>query len=115
MTFDDGILTIYETSNDANGGEKPHVVLSEKARYYFSFKTLGISRYYTAKQAMQDIEMVVAIPGWDDISALDIVVLESGKQYKIAMRQAVLDDDGLRITKLSLERLGDSYEHAIKD
>ena len=49
------------------------------------------------------------IPGWNDISALDICVLEDGRQYKLAMIQPTTDENGLRVTKLSLERLGENY------
>lgn len=109
MTFDDGILTIYAAKNEAYTGLMPQIVLHEKERFYFSFDTLGISRYYTALQARQQIEAVVNIPGWPDICATDICALEDGRQYRIVMRQPTLDDQGLRITKLSLERLGDKY------
>lgn len=110
MTFDDGILTIYAAKNEAHTGMMPKTVLYEKERFYFSFDTLGISRYYTALQARQQIEAVVNIPGWPNICATDICALEDGRQYRIVMRQPTLDDQGLRITKLSLERLGDKYE-----
>lgn len=110
MTFDDGILTIYAAKNEAYTGLMPKIVLYEKERFYFSFDTLGISRYYTALQARQQIEAVVNVPGWPDICATDICALEDGRQYRIVMRQPTMDDQGLRITKLSLERLGDKYE-----
>lgn len=109
MTFDDGILTIYKTENIGEPGMKPVVGLVEKDRYYFGFDTLGINRYFTALQAKQQIECVVNIPGWDDIRATDICELEDGSQFRIVMRQPTIDEDGLRITKLSLERLGDKY------
>lgn len=109
MTFDDGILTIYKTENIGEPGMKPVVGLVEKDRYYFGFDTLGINRYFTALQAKQQIECVVNIPGWDDIMATDICELEDGSQFRIVMRQPTMDEDGLRITKLSLERLGDKY------
>ena len=113
MTFDDGILIICTTENAVEEGMKPVPVLVEKEKFYFGYDTLGITRYYTALQARQQIESVVNIPGWNDISSLDICVLENGNQYRLAMIQPQLDDDGLRITKLSLERLGENY--AFKD
>lgn len=109
MTFDDGILTIYETKNMAEPGEKPVIGLIEKGRYYYNYDTLGVVRYYNAMQAQQKLEAVVNIQGWNDISSLDICVLENKKQYKCSMIQATHDDNGLKITKLSLERLGEEY------
>lgn len=109
MTFDDGILTIYNTENIGEPGMKPEIGLVEKERFYYSFDTLGINRYYTALQAQQQIESVVNIPGWPEIAATDICALENGDQFRIVMRQPQLNDDGLRITKLSLERMEEKY------
>lgn len=114
MTFDDGILTIYRTQNTANPGEKPKTELIEKEKYYYGFDTLGINRYYTALQAKQQIECVVNIPGWGNITALDICELENGMQYRIAMRQPSWNEDGLKITKLSLERIDEKYDIKIE-
>lgn len=112
QTFDDGILTIYSTVNTAEPGMKPIIQLEEKEQYYYGFETLGVNRYYTALQAQQQIESVVCVPGWGDISATDICAIENGDQFNIRMRQPTLDDEGLRITKLSLERV--NQEYAIK-
>lgn len=108
-TFNDGILTIYRTENIGDPGMKPVVGLVKKERYHYGFDTLGFNRYYTALEAKQQIESVVNIPGWGDIRATDICELENGDQFKIALRQPTLDDDGLRITKLSLERVDEKY------
>ncbi len=113
MTFDDGILIIYSVENIAEPGMMPVEGLVEKEKYYYGFDTLGINRYYTAMQAKQLIESVVNIPGWGEIKATDICALDNGDQFRIAMRQPTFDENGLRITKLSLERIGDQYD--IKD
>lgn len=110
MTFDDGILTIYEVTNSAQPGAKPVPALAEKSRHYFEYETLGVTRYYTALQANQQIAAVVDIPGWNDVKTTDICVLEDGGQYTVAMVQPTFDEDGLRITKLSLERVSQTYE-----
>lgn len=109
MTFDDGILTIYTVTNTAQPGQMPVEGLEEKEKYYYGFDTLGINRYYTALQAQQQIEAVVNVPGWGDIAATDICALDNGDQFRIVMRQATSDDNGLRITKLSLERINEKY------
>lgn len=109
MTFDDGILTIYKVENTAHPGQMPVEGLTEKDRYYYGFDTLGINRFYTALQAQQQIEAVVNVPGWGDIAATDVCALDNGDQFRIAMRQPTLDDNGLRITKLSLERINEKY------
>lgn len=108
-TFDDGILTIYTTENIGEPGMKPVIGLVEKEKYYYGFDTLGINRFYTALQAKQQIESVVNIPGWNNIAATDICALDDGTQFRIVMRQPTFDEDRLRITKLSLERMDEQY------
>lgn len=111
MTFDHGIIGIYEVVNDASPGNMPMEKLKKKFDSYFAFSTLGIQRYYTALQAKQQLEAVVNLPDWQDVKALDIAVLESGVQYRIQTVQPTWDDNNLKITRLSLERLGNAYEY----
>lgn len=110
MTFDEGILNIYSMGNIADKGEKPRYMLSLKSQHYYGYDTLGINRYYTALQANQQIEAVVNIPEWHDININDICTLENGFQYQIRMIQPGFDDNNLKFTKLSLERLGENYD-----
>ena len=110
MTFDDGIVSIYQLVNTAGNGEKPKYKLALKERFYFGFDTLGITRYYTALQAKVQLSHVINIPGWGEVDPTDIAVLEDGKQYRLPLIQPQLDDDNLRITKLSLERITQEYE-----
>ena len=118
MTFDDGILGIYQLTDQSSPGKMPIEGLSFLEKFYFGYETLGINRYYTAMQANQQIESVVSIPGWQEIPAnVSIAVLakEDGtldsdcRQYRIVMVQPTMDESGLRITRLSLERIGENY------
>lgn len=111
MTYDDGIVGIYEIANvQTTKGAKPKKGLSLKERYYFGFDTLGLSRYYTALEANQQIAAVINTPGWNDInSGKDIAIMEDGSQYTVQLAQKMLDNDNLRMTKLSLERIGEEY------
>lgn len=110
MTFDDGILTIYNVVNGANPGCKPAEKLEIKDRYYFGYFSLGITRYYKALEADQHISCVVCVPGWSDIKVTDICVMEDGAQNRIRMVQPEHDEQGLRIMKLTLERVDQKYE-----
>ena len=112
MTFDDGILHIYDLVQVSNNTLKPEFRLSERAAFYFGFDVVGINRYYTAMRANVQIDAVVNIPDWDEVNPLCIVVLEDNKQYKIAQIQPMTDEYGLRITKLSLTRITENYEYA---
>lgn len=110
MTYDDGILRICEQVKVSGNTVKPETRLRERTRHYFGYDVLGINRYYTALRANVKIDAVVNIPGWDVIDSRDIVVLEDGSQYRLALVQPQLDRDGLRMTKLSITRITESYD-----
>ena len=116
MTFDDGIVGVYELTDVIVAGKQPKNGLSLLNKFYFGYDTLGINRYYTALQANQEIAAVINIPGWNTIAAnkhiaiiADVDGEMDGDQYRIVMVQPMLDEYGLRITKLTLERIGDKY------
>lgn len=110
MTYDDGILVIYSVGNAAAPGDKPVMQLTKKSRHYYGFEELGITRYYQAKSANQQIACVVRIPGWEDIKGTDICALDDGTQYQIRMVQPTTDDTGLHMMKITLERVKQDYE-----
>ena len=118
MTFDDGIVGVYELTQRKVPGKMPVEGLDLKEKFYFGHETLGIQRYYTALQAKQEIDSVISVPGWNMIKAnrhiaiiadADGVIDGSCDQYRIVMVQLTTDEDNLRITRLSLERIGDNY------
>ena len=112
MTFDDGILTVYSVENVADPGDKPIKGLSEKDRYYYGYSTLGLTRYYTALQANQEIQAVVCVPGWGDVKNTDVIIMDEQPdvQYQVNLVQPETDDNGLRIMRLTLERMDHNYE-----
>lgn len=110
MTFDDGILAIYNVANAAAPGCKPVEHLELKEKYYYGYESLGLTRYYKALEADQHISCVVHIPGWNDVKVTDICELEDGNRYMIRMCQPDHDENGLRVMKLSLERMDQNYE-----
>ena len=107
MTFDDGILKIYNTQNIADHGDMPKDGLVLKSEHYFGYDVLGYNRYYTALQAHQNINALVNIPDWhgQEITTLDIAEMEDGIKYMIRLVQPMKDENGLNITKLTLERV----------
>lgn len=110
MTYDDGILSICRVTNSAEPGNKPVMHLEEKEKYYYGYEELGVTRYYQAKNANQQVECVVRIQGWEDVKVTDICILEGGTQYQISMVQPTHDENGLRMMKLTLERVKQEYE-----
>ena len=117
MTFDDGILSVYRPQNTAGPGDKPQPGLTFRGRYYYSISSLGVTRYYAAMQAGQDVAAVVAVPGWSDIMTNDIVVLDEqpGRQYWAEMVQPETDAFGLRITRITLGVLSVDYQIPTED
>lgn len=105
MTFDDGILKVCEITNTSDNGDMPVHTLVEVARYHFAYDVLGINRYYTALNAKVHLSHVVNISGWNTIDPRSVIVMEDGTKYKLSLVQPMLDNDGLRMTKLSLERI----------
>ena len=111
MTYDDGIVKIYSVVNTADAGDKPKEALEYKTSFYFSYDNLGVTRYYEALRANQLIEAVINVQ-WDlSVKTTDVAVMEDGTQYRIAMSQPQVDDDGLRFMRLSLERINNEYEY----
>lgn len=111
MTFDDGIVGIYERINTAGKGELPKPALRLKSRHYFSYETLGYGRYYQAKKIDDELENVIDIQRDRTISNKDIVIVEDEDiQYQISMVQHPIDEDGLQFTRITLSHLNEQFE-----
>ena len=117
MTYDDGILTVYRPQNTAGPGDQPQPGLTFRGRYYYSISSLGVTRYYAAMQAGQDVAAVVAVPGWSDIMTNDIVVLDEqpGRQYRADMVQPETDEMGLKNMRVTLGVLSVDYQIPTED
>lgn len=110
MTFDDGIVKIYDVKNEARPGDLPVKGLSLAEPFYFHEESLGITRYYEALKAGQLIERVISIPWPAQVNINQVAVFEDGTQYQVRMVQQDTDGFGLKILRLSLERNGEDYE-----
>ena len=104
MTFDDGIIKIYRLVNVSEKGDKPKYKMFYKSSFYFSYETLGLTRYYTALANNEKIETVVNIYQDRSIRVNDIARFEDDSEFKIVLAQHFKDSDGIDCTKLSLER-----------
>lgn len=110
MTFDDGIVRIYNVANNAQPGDMPQKGLALAESFYFHEDSLGITRYYEALKAGQLIERVISIPWPAQVNINQVAVFEDGTQYQVRMVQQDADGFGLKILRLSLERNGEDYE-----
>lgn len=62
MTLDSGALIIKRLQNSASPGLMPTYTETEVARCYYGERTVGSTRYYTAKQADEQVDLLVRIP-----------------------------------------------------
>lgn len=108
--LDDGIIKICTLTNDAESGQMPRERLVPKSEHYYGERTVGYGRQYAAKGVNEQVDMLVRI--WQDRSVRIgmYVVTEGEGQFRIDNVQHLLDDDGLRVTDLSLSRLEELYD-----
>ncbi len=112
MLLDSGILRVCTLEDTAEPGGMPSERLVEKSQHWYGERTVGYGRYFAAGQANERVDLLVRV--WEDrsISTLDYCILEGGAQYRIVQVQQLTDEDGLRVTDLSLERMGENYDTA---
>lgn len=116
MILDAGIAAIMRREDSAGRGDRPGAHTVEVYRSPYAERTVGMSRFYTAKQANDRIDMLVRILRPDDpgivIHADDMCVLShDGMTYRITQAQYIRDEDaGQECIDLSLERIGEKFE-----
>lgn len=114
MTYDDGMITIYSLEEVGEPGDMPTEQLVEKTRSLFGERTVGYGRQYAAKGVNEQVDRLVRI--WEDrairIGMMGIIGDDpsEGEQYRIDNVQHLKDDDGLKVTDLSLRRLDELYD-----
>lgn len=89
QSYNDGLLTIYETRDTAKPGYAPKVELVRKAALRYEEQRLGINRLYSAKQHQIEIERVVRCPRTDRVNTQDIAQTEDGRHYQVESVQSV--------------------------
>ena len=107
-----GTLTLYHLTNTATKGLMPNPVLVSYASEYYGMRMVGYNRFYAAKGVNQQIDVIARIWRNTDVRINDYVILDDGYQYRIDFVQHVLDEDGLEVTDLTLQRLETNYDLA---
>lgn len=110
MLLDSGILKLYKLVNTASNGNMPNEQLVYVDSAYYGERTVGYNRQYAAKAVNESVDKLIRIWRNESISAGMYVLLEDENQYQIDMVQHLLDDDGLKVTDLTLSRLERNYE-----
>lgn len=106
---DMGILTLYNLTNTADNGDMPAEKLVSVGTAYYAERTVGYNRIYAAKGANEEIDSVVRCYNTDVPYSAKYVVLEDGNQYRITVKQKIVDEDA---TDLTLVRVEDYYDVA---
>ena len=110
QTFNDGLCSIYAVGNIAQPGEKPEDGLTLKAGpLRYEERTVGMSRFWAAKQAEAQIDLLLRMPRIDAVSTHDVAIPKDGGQYDIVHIQCPPDveppcmDLSLQLRKTKLQ------------
>lgn len=112
MLFDSGVLAIYELKNTAEPGRKPVEKLVFKSQCFYGERTIGYGRQYAARGVNEQVDLLART--WEDrgIRIGMYAATEEGDQFRIDNVQHLTDDDGLKVTDLSMSRLDKLYDVA---
>ena len=87
QSFNDGAVSIYAVKNKAKSGDKPKERLVLKKTLRYEERTVGIKRYYAAKQANVRVDYVLRVPRQRDIVSGDVAIPNDGAQYRVVQVQ----------------------------
>jgi len=114
MILDDGIAVFYHTETASEPGNLPAYKKTEFHRAWYGERTVGFSRFFTAKQSNVRVDRLIRIvrPPRDVVfEAEDVCELPDGFTYRVVQCQYLRDEDaGEDVTDISLERTGRKHE-----
>lgn len=115
MRLDDGIARVLRLSAQTSSGSLPILNYGEVFASYYANRTVGFVRYFTAQAHDQQIDLMIRIQRFA-VNVADVVELEPtydtdlAGRYRVIQVQQIVDDDGLFMTDLSLERMEGVHE-----
>lgn len=104
-----GTVTIKRGKNQSAAGKMPSIVYEDIAKLYYTEKTVGVKRYWDAKEHSAQADLLIEVAPMAANPATDRAFVEpfnSGAEkglYKVIQAQQVTTDDGLPATDLTLE------------
>jgi len=107
--YDSGIVKVYTLGNIALPGNLPKEGLTLAASFWYEERTVGVTRYTAFLKTDAKIDMLIRIQRDIDIDTSMVCKIDD-TQYRIKQAQPKLDDNGLRVYDISLERSGDTYD-----
>lgn len=107
-----GKVTICDLVNTADAGAMPVEKLSPVTAALFEERAVGYNRFYAAQGVNQQIDLLIRV--WRmAVQIGQYAVLEMSEnngQYRITNVQNLMNDDGLKVTDLTLSRLDSNYD-----
>lgn len=123
--MDAGLVTICTLENTAAEGDMPSMKLvpleyeGEEVTWGFEDRVVGMTRQYQAKGVSERVDMLiriwrapVRIGMYAVLTDYDDQENPEGDQYRIDNVQQLTDDNGLKVTDLTLYRMDELYEVA---
>lgn len=109
MLHDAGMAYIYQVEEGA-GPPPVSPRLKEKARQPFGEMTVGVTRFYSAAAAGKTVSRLIEVWRDDRIDTRDLCRIGE-RFYLIQQVVPTADDDGLLVTRLTLEETdGSAWE-----
>lgn len=107
MLYDAGIARLY-TLIDASAPNRRKLKLFTSQ--WYGEQKVGVTRFYAAMAANVRVEKVIELWRNEGITGGMYCILEDGQQYQVVQTQHGLNDDGLKNTVLTLERVNRNFE-----
>lgn len=109
MKHDDGIVRIYSLTDSRTNGLMPQMTKTLQSQHFFEFRTVSFRRYFEASGVNMQVDHVIRI--WEDRTIQTNMLRQIGSEYyRIIQVQHLFDDDNLRVSDLSLQRVSDIEE-----
>ena len=110
---DAGHVAICNKIETQEAGAMPTYTLQLVTEADFEERTFGMARQYAAKGVNEQIDLLIRI--WRNPAArigMQAVISDSDYegQYRITDIRHQLDDDGLKVTDITLMRLDENYD-----
>lgn len=111
MILDRGIASFYHAAEQVPGG-MPSSDGTLFLRAWYGERTVGIQRYYTARQYDDRADLLIRIlrpAAGAAFAPDDYAVLADNKRYRVLQVQFLRDEDaGCEVCDVTLERIGDN-------
>jgi hypothetical protein len=105
MLLDAGIATVYRQTLISDPGDMPRYQWAEIWKSFYGEKTVGLTRYYAGMDHNDQIDLLIQVQRNRGLSPATDRVEIDGEYYRITQAQHVIDEEGLPMTDLSLERV----------